>query len=156
MRRFFQRAAIDMSGARSRCGFVQAGSAGTKPIAVTSLPAAPASPTSGSPKAAGSAALSAEEAALVGRIDAALRAGDAATALSLAADHARKFPHGTLAPEREGARVVARCMTGDKIAARAGAEAFLNAHPRSPMRARILAACGTSSPAATNGSSAAP
>ena len=59
--------------------------------------------------------------------------------MTLAAEHERRFPRGTLAQERDGARVVARCMSGAKSSS--GAEAFLAAHPRSPMRARIVAAC---------------
>lgn len=80
----------------------------------------------------------AEEAKLVASIDAALRAGDATTALRLADEHAKKYPNGVLVEEREGGRAVARCMSGS----RASADAFLAAHPRSPMRARIVAACG--------------
>lgn len=90
-----------------------------------------------------SAANDGEEAALVGAIDAALRSGDSSGALRLAAEHQRRFPQGVLTEEREGARVVARCSSGRGPAASDAAAAFLTAHPRSPMRARILAACGT-------------
>jgi hypothetical protein len=82
-----------------------------------------------------------EEARLVGALDAALRSGDGPRALSLADEHARRFPHGSLADEREAGRVLARCMTGARAAS--GADAFLAAHPRSPMRGRILATCRT-------------
>jgi hypothetical protein len=84
--------------------------------------------------------MTAEEALLVGEIDDALRSGDGGGALRLAAEHERRFPRGVLTQEREGARVVARCMNGAKGSS--GAEAFLAAHPKSPMRARIVAACG--------------
>jgi hypothetical protein len=113
---------------------------------ITALPAAPlqpaaaAAPAVAAPSAASSAAISTEEALLVGEIDTALRSGDATTALRLASEHERRFPRGVLAQEREGARVVARCMTGAGTAS--GAATFLAAHPRSPMRARIVAACG--------------
>ena len=115
-------------------------------IAVDALPAATASttmraPSPAVPTTAPSAAMSSEEALLVGEIDTALRNGDAGGALRLAADHERRFPRGVLAQEREGARVVARCMNGSKSSS--GAAAFLAAHPRSPMRARIVAACET-------------
>ena len=80
----------------------------------------------------------AEEAKLVASIDAALRAGDSASALRLADEHAKKYPNGVLVEEREGGRAIARCMSGS----RSSADAFLAAHPRSPMRARIVAACG--------------
>jgi hypothetical protein len=85
-----------------------------------------------------STAASVDEVALVAEIDGALRSRDAVRALALAADHERRFPKGLLVEEREGARVIARCMNGS----RSGADAFLTAHPRSPMRARITAACG--------------
>ena len=84
-----------------------------------------------------------EEAALVGAIDAALRSGDSGGALRLAAEHQRRFPQGVLVEEREGARVVARCSYGRGPSASDAATAFLATHPRSPMRARINAACGT-------------
>jgi hypothetical protein len=93
------------------------------------------------PRASASVGLSSEEATLVGEIDSALRGGDASTALRLAAEHERRFPRGVLTQEREGARVVARCMSG--AASSSGASSFLAAHPRSPMRARIEAACDT-------------
>ena len=80
-----------------------------------------------------------EESRLVARIDAALRDGDAALALRLADEHARTFPSGVLVEEREGGRAIARCMSGS----RGSGDAFLAAHPRSPMRGRIVAACGT-------------
>lgn len=81
----------------------------------------------------------AEEARLVARIDGALRDGDAAAALRLADEHATRFPTGVLVEEREGGRAIARCMSGS----RASGDAFLAAHARSPMRGRIVAACGT-------------
>jgi hypothetical protein len=81
-----------------------------------------------------------QEARLVGEIDNALRTSNPAAALRLVAEHQRRFPHGVLAEEREGARVVARCLSGS-VAGAAGAARFVAAHPRSPMRARILASC---------------
>jgi hypothetical protein len=113
-------------------------------VSVDSLPAVVPPPSivirpNAAPGPSNGASLSADEALLVGEIDTALRGGDAATALKLAADHERRFPRGVLGQERDGARVVARCMSGAKSAS--GADAFLAAHPRSPMRARIIAAC---------------
>jgi rhodanese-related sulfurtransferase len=109
------------------------------PAAARARPALSPSPSPTAPRT-----LASEEASLVGAIDAALRGGDGAGALGLAAEHERRFPHGALAQEREGARVVARCMSGQRSAA--AASSFLAAHPRSPMRARIGAACGTEGP----------
>lgn len=81
-----------------------------------------------------------EEAALALQIDAALRANDTARAARLADEHQRRFPNGLLTEEREGARVLIRCSSTPSAAI---ASEFLQAHPRSPMRARILAACAT-------------
>ncbi len=119
------------------------------PRAVAAAPR-PVPPVATSPAAAAAAAPSpaneGEEAALVGAIDVALRSGDSAGALRLAADHQRRFPQGVLSEEREGARVVARCMSARSPAASEAASAFLASHPRSPMRARIAATCGTTEP----------
>ena len=83
-----------------------------------------------------------EEAALVSRIDAELRAGRPSAAAKLAAEHERRFPRGLLVEEREGARVLARCATlAEGRRAGSGAEAYLASHPRSPLRERILATC---------------
>ncbi len=101
-----------------------------------------AGPVAAAPPSA-PAASDGEEAALVGAIDAALRSGDSGGALRLAAEHQRRFPQGVLVEEREGARVVARCSSGRGPSASDAATAFLATHPRSPMRARINAACGT-------------
>lgn len=81
-----------------------------------------------------------EEAALVAEIDAALRADDGARALRLIEEHERRFPRGLLVDEREAARVLVRCASAPDPSA---AETFLLAHPRSPLHARIVAACGT-------------
>lgn len=81
-----------------------------------------------------------EEAALVAEIDAALRADDGARALRLIEEHERRFPRGLLVDEREAARVLVRCASAPDPSV---AETFLLAHPRSPLHARIVAACGT-------------
>lgn len=88
-----------------------------------------------------------EEAALVAEIDAALRAGDRVRASGLIAEHERRFPRGLLVDEREAARVLVRCASAPDPAA---ADEFLRAHPRSPLHARIVAACGTSAKPLTN------
>jgi len=116
-----------------------------------SIPAAPvvAAPVAAGPTSTGAAAAELEESALVGSIDAALRHGDAEGALQLAADHQRRFPQGALSEEREGARVVARCMSARSPGASDAAATFLSQHPRSPMRARIVATCGGASEPST-------
>ncbi len=117
----------------------------TATIAVDDLPPAKTAPVRPKrsaapvPAAVDTSEAALDEARLVGRIDAALRDRDAARALRLADEHAQQYPHGVLVEEREGGRAIARCMSGS----RASADAFLAAHPRSPMRGRIVAACGT-------------
>jgi hypothetical protein len=121
---------------------------GVPSIAVGALPSAPANTArqgaAHSPPKSGSSmpteAARDDEARLVADIDVALRSGDAARAILLADDHQRRFPNGLLVEEREGSRVLAHCVTAPNPAAATG---FLRAHPRSPMRARIVAACGT-------------
>jgi hypothetical protein len=79
-----------------------------------------------------------EEAARLSDVDAALRASDATAALRLIQDHERRFPRGALAEERDGLRSIAQCIQGDHSAA----QAFLLAHPKTPLRARIENMCG--------------
>jgi hypothetical protein len=77
------------------------------------------------------------EIALVEAMNAALARGDAATTLGLASEHARLYPVGTLAQERDGARALALCMVGTTTAARE----FLDAHRSSPLVGRLHAVC---------------
>ena len=104
------------------------------PLSLTSAPPAPPAPPALADRAAGEPAP---------WPSAALRSGDSGGALRLAAEHQRRFPQGVLVEEREGARVVARCSSGRGPSASDAATALLATHPRSPMRARINAACGT-------------
>lgn len=103
------------------------------PAAPVASPVVVARPTAPTPKVADPAA----EAELARAMDRALRDGDPAGALRLAAEHERRFPHGVLSEEREGVRAMARCATGDHAAGMG----FLRAHPKSPLRARITKAC---------------
>ncbi len=73
--------------------------------------------------------------------DAALRGGDAGLALSLLNQHAREFPNGVLAEEREGLRVVAGCQSGISPSAQRVAARFLEHAPRSLIAGRVRAAC---------------
>lgn len=112
-------------------------------IDVADLPTA-APPRDSAPKVAANAVAvpSVEEAELVGAIDSALRSGDSAVATRLVDEHAKRFPHGVLVEEREGARILARCGAGSKD--EVAAMSFVTSHPRSPLRARIVATCGVS------------
>jgi hypothetical protein len=78
---------------------------------------------------------------LVRGADAALRSGDVALGVTLLARHAREFPNGTLAEEREGLRVVATCQGGATDTARSAAGRFLQRAPHALMAGRIRAAC---------------
>jgi hypothetical protein len=95
-------------------------------------------------KAAPSAAIedaAAEELTLVRQMQQALRAGNAGQALSLADVHARRFPRGTLAEEREGVRAVARCKLappGDRADI---LDAFSHRFGSSPYASRVKQAC---------------
>jgi hypothetical protein len=73
--------------------------------------------------------------------DAALRAGDVGLALGLLNQHAREFPNGLLAEEREGLRVVAACQGGASPVVQRAASRFLRRSPRSLMAGRVRAAC---------------
>lgn len=68
-------------------------------------------------------------------------AGDPHAALQHLEEHARDFPLGSLAAERDGTRVLALCDAGEVAAARAAASAFLARHPGSPLRQRVSVAC---------------
>jgi TolA-binding protein len=76
----------------------------------------------------------------------ALHAGDAARALALFDDHARRYPGGVLAEERSAERVIALYELGRDVQARAAFVAFVRAHPGSPLVARIRAVCDLPNP----------
>jgi outer membrane protein assembly factor BamD (BamD/ComL family) len=59
------------------------------------------------------------------------------SALSLAERHATRFPHGSLAQEREVIAIEALLRLGRGDAARVRADRFYRAFPRSAHRARI-------------------
>jgi hypothetical protein len=87
------------------------------------------------------ASLAAESRAL-GDVQRALRDGAGERALHLLDDQDRRFVRGALSEERAAARVLALCAAGRVAAARQGAAAFVARHASSPLRARVLAACG--------------
>ncbi len=83
------------------------------------------------------------ETSLLRDADQALRAGNAARALTLLDEHASRYPRGVLAPERNAERVLARCKLGQLDAK--GAQSYLGSHANSPFAARIVDACGLGS-----------
>jgi hypothetical protein len=70
-----------------------------------------------------------------------LHRGEASGALALLAEHARRFPTGVLAQERDASRVLALCLAGDVTSARSQAERFLQRSPQSPFAERVRASC---------------
>jgi hypothetical protein len=101
---------------------------------------APTSPAVAAPPA--SPARLADELALVRRAWDALRAADHDDALRALEAHRARFPEGALAPERAAARALALCAApGREDEARRVARAYIDAHGRSPLAARVRAAC---------------
>jgi hypothetical protein len=84
----------------------------------------------------------AEETRLLREADAATRAGEPARALSLLAEHARRFPQGVLAEERDVERLLALCAAGRTEEARTAAAELLQTRPRSPLAGRVRGSCG--------------
>jgi hypothetical protein len=82
----------------------------------------------------------AAERELVARAWRALALGETAPALEAAAEHARRFPAGLLAPERAAIDTIARCRRGDTDGPRR-ATTFHRAHPGSPLAKRVDEAC---------------
>lgn len=78
---------------------------------------------------------------LLGQANAAMRAGRHVDALAVLARHAREFPTGQLAPEREYKRALVLCELDRGQEARAVAQAFARAHPQSPLRAKAEEVC---------------
>jgi hypothetical protein len=79
---------------------------------------------------------------LMADVQAALRVGDAPRVLALVSEHERRFPESALAPEREGARVLAVCASAAPDEARTQARRFLSTYPLSPLGGRVRATCG--------------
>lgn len=81
------------------------------------------------------------EIALMRDAQGALARGDSALALAKVAEHARKFPRGSLTQEREGTRVLALCAAGRTAEARTSGKAFLASYGRSPLAERVRNSC---------------
>jgi hypothetical protein len=78
-----------------------------------------------------------EESQLISSARTALRGGDAAGALQLLDRVERRYPRGVLVQEREALRVEALAALGRTAEARAHADAFVRAYPKSPHLARV-------------------
>jgi hypothetical protein len=93
------------------------------------------------PRPDASASRLAAEAALLQGAQTALASGAPAAALLQLEQHAREFPAGVLAQEREALRVVALCAAGREREGRAEAATFLRAHAGSVLAERVRGAC---------------
>ncbi len=102
--------------------------------ASTSAPltaASPATATSAAPLPTES------ESAMLARAYEELRRGSPQRAVALAGEHARAYPHGAFAQEREMIAIEALVKLGDRAGARARAEAFRKTYPRSSHLPRL-------------------
>lgn len=77
-----------------------------------------------------------EELALLDRARTAQRAGRSSDALAATDEHAKRFPNGRLALQAELVRIESLVGAGRSTEARARAERFISAHPRSVLAAR--------------------
>lgn len=82
-----------------------------------------------------------QEMQLLKRAQVAQASGRPSEALSILAEHAKKFPNGKLAESREVARVIALCQSGQTQASRSAADRFLAARPNSPFASRVRGVC---------------
>jgi len=106
-------------------------------------PAAPVPTARGRRAGGGGAPGSFEhELALIKAAKAELDAGRAAAALDLVNQHARLYPRGVFAGEREALRALGSCGTGDSAIGRKLGVAFIRAYPTSPLVDRVRRACG--------------
>jgi hypothetical protein len=103
---------------------------------------APSAPPTSVPNAAAPANDPTDELSMVKEMQVALRDGKTDRVLALVREHERRFPASALAPEREGARVLAVCSGGDRVDAQRLGQAFVDGHPLSPLAARVRATCG--------------
>jgi hypothetical protein len=100
---------------------------------------APSPPPPSPPPSPPRADLAAER-ALLERARESLLASDAPRALVTLNDHARRFPRGQLAEEREALTILALARSNQPERARTRAERFLTAHPQSLHRAVVESA----------------
>lgn len=84
----------------------------------------------------------AAELRIIAAAQAALRIGDSRGALRELAGHARRFPRGHFAQDREALRAVALCRGGKRRAGERLGREFLAAHPESIHGDRVREACG--------------
>lgn len=81
------------------------------------------------------------ELALVRQANTAKKTGKLDEALSLLSEHAKQFPGGVLAQEREVLRAEVLCARGDETQARTLVERFASRHPTSALLGRMNGVC---------------
>jgi hypothetical protein len=86
------------------------------------------------------------ELTLLQRAQRALAGGAPGVALSLAGEHATRYPRSQLSRERDAVRVFAYCALGRTAEARALAGEILKSAPRSPVRASLEQSCAAPLP----------
>ena len=86
---------------------------------------------------ASAAAPAESESAMLARAYEELRHGSPQRAVAVAAEHARAYPRGSYAQEREMIAIEALVKLGDRAAAGARAAAFRKAYPRSSHLPRL-------------------
>lgn len=82
-----------------------------------------------------------DEAALLAEVQGSLRGGRPGEALAKLDSYDRRFAGGMLRAEADAARVFALCAAGRVDRARSAAERFVQHYPKSPVAARVQAAC---------------
>jgi len=86
------------------------------------------------------------ELTLLQRAQRALADGAPEVALSLAGEHASRYPRSQLSRERDAVRVFAYCALGRSADARSLTTEILKSSPRSPLRASLEQSCGAPLP----------
>lgn len=81
------------------------------------------------------------ELALIKRAKADFDAGRTQNAHAWLSEHARRYPVGVFAAEREGLLVLSACRA-NALAGATGALAFLRRYPQSPLAERVRSSCG--------------
>jgi hypothetical protein len=84
----------------------------------------------------------ADEVAALDAARVAVSRGDSAAALRALDEHDRRFPGGALGQEATVLRITALAQRGDRAAATRLGRAFLDAHPTSPLAARVRSLIG--------------
>lgn len=80
-----------------------------------------------------------EELRLISAAKSELERGHASSASAWLGEHAQRFPNGVFALDREALEILVACSKQKQLVL---AQAFVAKHPKSPMVARLLRACG--------------